>query len=80
MYMTGALTVSTVPGGRHRHPKWHAPLSTIQAGTPMQIVSTDILEPLPESVNGNSYILGITLHTGWKHPRPRGHHSSEETG
>ena len=34
-----------------------APLQTIKAGFPMQIVAVDILGPLPKSVAGNSYVL-----------------------
>jgi len=34
-----------------------APLGTIRAGYQMQIVAVDILGPLTESTNGNSYIL-----------------------
>ena len=38
-------------------PKRHAPLQNVKTGYPMQIVAADILGPLPESDNGNSYIL-----------------------
>ena len=38
-------------------PKQRAPLQTIKAGYPLQIVAVDITGPFPESVNGNSYIL-----------------------
>ena len=34
-----------------------APLQTIKAGFPMQVVAADILGPLPESEAGNSYVL-----------------------
>ena len=37
--------------------KNRAPLQTIRAGYPMQVVAVDILGPLPESDGGNSYIL-----------------------
>ena len=40
-------------------PSRHAPLGTITAGYPMQIVAADLLGPLPESENGNSYILVV---------------------
>ena len=40
-------------------PSQHAPLGTITAGYPMQIVAADLLGPLPESENGNSYILVV---------------------
>ena len=35
----------------------HAPLGTIKAGYPMQVVAVDILGPLPESESGNSFVL-----------------------
>ena len=35
----------------------HAPLVTIKAGYPMQVVAVDILGPLPESESGNSFVL-----------------------
>ena len=34
-------------------------MGTITAGYPMQIVAADLLGPLPESENGNSYILVV---------------------
>ena len=34
-----------------------APLGTVAAGFPMQVVAVDILGPFPESAQGNSYIL-----------------------
>ena len=37
--------------------KNHAPLQTIKAGYPMQVVAVDIMGPLPESENGNRYVL-----------------------
>ena len=40
-------------------PKARAPLQSIKAGYPMQIVATDILGPFPESTNGNNYILVV---------------------
>ena len=40
-------------------PKNRAPLQTIQAGYPMQIIAADIMGPLPESEAGNSYILVV---------------------
>ena len=39
------------------NPKPRAPLVSVQAGYPMQMVATDILGSLPESSSGNSYIL-----------------------
>ena len=38
-------------------PRGKAPLGTIVAGYPMQIIAVDILGPLPQSEAGNSYIL-----------------------
>ena len=40
-------------------PRARAPLQSIKAGYPMQIVATDILGPFPESINGNNYILVV---------------------
>ena len=40
-------------------PRRRAPLGTIKAGYPMQIIAVDILGPLPESAVGNSYILVV---------------------
>ena len=37
--------------------KNRSPLQTIQAGYPMQVVGVDIMGPLPESENGNLYVL-----------------------
>ena len=40
-------------------PKARAPLQSIKASYPMQIIATDILGPFPESINGNNYILVV---------------------
>ena len=40
-------------------PKNCAPLQTIKAGSPMQVIAVDIMGPLPESSNKNSYILVV---------------------
>ena len=40
-------------------PARRAPLGTITAGYPTQIKAVDLLGPLPESPNGNSYILVV---------------------
>jgi len=40
-------------------PRRRAPLGTIKASYPMQIIAVDFLGPLPESMNGNSYILVV---------------------
>ena len=37
--------------------KNRAPLETIEVGYPMQVVTVDILGPLPKSAAGNSYVL-----------------------
>ena len=41
-------------------PNQRAPLQTIKAGYPLQIVAVDITGPFPESDNGNSFILPTT--------------------
>eukprot|EP00731_Ephydatia_muelleri_P005167 Em0002g1343a len=47
-------------------PKRRAPLGTITAGYPMQIVAVDILGPLPRTEKGNSYVLAATdYYTRW---------------
>lgn len=47
-------------------PKRRAPLGTIAAGYPMQIVAVDILGPLPRTEKGNSYVLAATdYYTRW---------------
>ena len=52
-------------------PKPKAHLQTITAGYPMQIVATDILEPLPLTPNGNSYLLvAIDYFTRWVEAYP----------
>ena len=38
-------------------PKNRAPLQTIKAGYPMQVVAVDIVGPFPESESGNTYVL-----------------------
>ena len=44
----------------------HRPLQTIKVGYPLQLVSVNILGPLPESSTGNSYILVAADHfTKW---------------
>ena len=40
--------------------KNRAPLETIEVGYPLQVVAVDILGPLPESEEGNSYVLVAT--------------------
>ena len=38
-------------------PSKRAPLQTLQAGYPLQIVAVDILGPLPVTAQGNKYVL-----------------------
>ena len=55
-----------IPGSRRR-----APLGTIQASYPVQIVAVDIMSPLPETVNGNSYLLVVCDYfTRWMEAYP----------
>ena len=42
---------------QRKMPKPRAPLVSLQVGSPMQLVATDIVGPLPVSTSGNSYIL-----------------------
>ena len=47
-------------------PKARAPLTSIQVGSPMQIISVDVMGPFPENNNGNKYILVAVDHfTKW---------------
>ena len=39
-----------------------APMQTIIAGYPTQVMAVDLLGPLPESSNGNSYVLVVGDH------------------
>ena len=52
---------SPVPGRQ-------APMQTITAGYPTQVMAVDLLGPLPESKNGNRYVLviGDYFPVGWK--------------
>ena len=52
-------------------PKQRALIGSIRAGSPMQIVATDILGPLPESEAGNSYTLVVgDYFTRWMEAYP----------
>eukprot|EP00731_Ephydatia_muelleri_P031382 Em0022g896a len=52
-------------------PKQRASLQSILVGQPMQLVAVDILGPLPESGNGNSYILVVgDYFTRWMEAYP----------
>ena len=51
--------------------KRKAPMQTLTAGSPMQIVAVDILGPLPKSTNGNQYILVVADYfTKWMEAYP----------
>ena len=52
-------TCATCAARKTAAPKQRAPLQTIPAGYPLQVVAMDILGPLPESESGNSYILVV---------------------
>ena len=52
-------TCTTCATHKTAHPKQKAVLQTMQAGYPLQIVAVDILGPLPESDNRNSYIMVV---------------------
>ena len=41
-------------------PRYRAPLQSVQAGHPMQLVAMDIVGPFPESEIGNQYILVVS--------------------
>ena len=56
---TGVPRVIVALQGRPLPPSPHAPMGTITAGYSMQIVTADLLGPLPESENGNSYVLVV---------------------
>ena len=40
-------------------PKGHAPMQTVRAGYPMQVIAVDITGPFPESEAGNTYVLVV---------------------
>ena len=56
---TWCQTCSTCASRKTATPKNCAPLQTIKAGSPMQVIAVDIMGPLPESNNKNSYILVV---------------------
>ena len=64
-------TCATCASHKTTAPKNCAPLQTIQAGTPMQAIAVDIMDPLPKSSNKNSYILNFADYFthGWKRMR-----------
>ena len=52
-------------------PASRAPLGTIRAGYPTQIIVADLVGPLPESKNKNSYIMVVgDYHTRWMEALP----------
>ena len=52
-------------------PRRRAPLGTITAGYPTQIMAVDLLGPLPESDNGNSYVMVVgDYFTRWMEALP----------
>ena len=52
-------TCATCATRKSPAPKARAPLQTIQAGYPMQVIAVDITGPFPESDAGNSYVLVV---------------------
>ena len=50
-------TCGTCASRKTTSPRNHAPLQTITAGYPMEVVAVDIVGPFPESEDGNSYVL-----------------------
>ena len=52
-------TCATCATRKSPAPKARAPLQTIQAGYPMQVIAIDITGPFPESDAGNSYVLVV---------------------
>ena len=64
-------TCATCAARKTAAPKQRAPLQTIPAGYPLQVVAMDILGPLPESESGNSYILVVgDYFTRWMEAYP----------
>ena len=52
-------TCSVCASRKTNTPKNCAPLQTIKAGSPMQVIAVNTMGPLPESSNNNSYILVV---------------------
>ena len=58
--------------------KQRAPLASVQAGYPMQLVATDTVGPFPESSSGNVYILvAVDYFTRWVEAYPIPHQEAE---
>ena len=52
-------------------PTQRAPLGTVKAGYPTQVMAVDLVGPLPESTSGNSYILVVgDYFTKWMEALP----------
>ena len=52
-------------------PKPKAALQSVKVGSPMQLMAVDILGPLPESGEGNSYVLVVSNYfTKWMEAFP----------
>ena len=59
-------TCSICAARKTHPPRQQAPLHTVTAGAPMQIVAADILGPLPQTSSGNRYILvAMDYFTRW---------------
>ena len=74
LYWPGSVTdakhwcnTCSICAARKTHPpRQQAPLHTVSAGAPMQIVAVDILGPLPQTSSGNRYILvAMDYFTRW---------------
>ena len=56
---------------KNANTKGRAPQQSIKVGSPMQLVAVDILGPLPESQDGNSYVLVVANYfTRWAEAFP----------
>ena len=68
---TWCQTCSVCASRKTSAPKNCAPLQTIKAGSPMKVIAVDIMGPLPESSNKNSYILVVgDYFTRWMEAYP----------
>ena len=52
-------TCATCATRKSPAPKARAPMQTLQAGYPMQVIAVDIAGPFPESEEGNSYVMVV---------------------
>ena len=71
-----ALSARKLKVGKPIH---HAPLGTIAAGAPFEILAIDLMGPLPTTSSGNSYIMVvIDYYTKWMEAFPLKHiHASD---